>query len=91
MNSAVIKELYSKAYSEIIDECEPTDAIALQNLKRDAEEKLSAIMSKATSDETKKSLRELSGLYNEQIKIAQLITFTLGFRKGAQLMNDIIK
>ena len=91
MNNAAIKELYLKAYSEIVNECDPVDAIELQKLKRDAEQKLSSIMAKASSEETKNSLKELASLYEKQSEITQLNTFTLGFRKGAQLMNDIIK
>lgn len=91
MNNAAIKELYLKAYSEIINECDPADAIEFQKLKRDAEQKLSSIMAKASSEETKKTLTELANLYEKQLEIAQINTFTLGFRKGAQLMNDIVR
>lgn len=91
MNNAAIKELYLKAYSEIVNECDPADAIELQKLKRDADQRLTAILSKATSEDTKNALRELVELYEKQAALSQVNTFALGFRKGAQLMSDIIR
>jgi len=91
MNNAAIKELYLKAYSEIEKEYDPADALEFQKLKREAEQKLDTVMAKATSEETKHALREIASLYEKQVALAQVNTFALGFRKGAQLMNDIIR
>lgn len=91
MKNTAIKELFQKAYSEIVNECDPADAIELQKLKQTADQKLAAIMAKATSEETKNTLRELAELYEKQIFLTQANAFAIGFRKGAQLMNDIIR
>jgi hypothetical protein len=90
MNAAAIKELYLKAFSDdTVNECDPEDAIELQKLKREAEQKLNTILTKATSDETKNMLRDLVDLHEKQSVLKQVNAFVLGFRKGAQLMNDI--
>jgi len=89
MNSPAIKELYLKAYSETTSEYSSSDAIEMQKLKRDAEQKLSSVLAKATSEDTKSSLNELAALYEKQEALSRVNAFALGFRKGAKLMNEI--
>lgn len=90
MNDKAIKELYYKAYSEPMSEMNAADAVELQKIKKEAEEKLSYIMSKASSADTKENLLDLVKLYQKAAELTQLNSFVLGFRKGAQLMSNLV-
>lgn len=89
MNKA-IKELYQKAYADYIEAAISEDELEESRAKKDFDEKVKKLTGKASSEETKTALTELSEIHIEYVSLVQQNAFVSGFKKGAQLMKDII-
>ncbi len=91
MNNAAINELYLKAYIEPDED----GAISVEELdaskvKKDCEAKIKHLLDKTNSDETISIINEMHDLQNEYVEMIRQNAFVSGFKKGAQLMRDIV-